>query len=207
MSIVVIRVHWFEHTGAHRPQERSVPVPRDKIEYYSDGLLKNAKASADGRSLDISTDERSGPSKAIPGEKLVFMLEAIRASRWTRRADLETFEDVLEFSRLIWKYQCRPILFKDLADKIKDKFAEVDLNRDLSRNMAGWAFIALVFDWLDVFEAAAVDLVNASESGSEFYEKYIPKKLNCGYSVILLLGIPAHQLSNGFDKHVNRENV
>ena len=205
MSIVVIRVHWFEHTGAHRPQERSVPVPRDKIEYYSDGLLKNAKASADGRSLDISTDERSGPSKAIPGEKLVFMLEAIRAPRSTRWTDFERFEHVLEFSRLIWKYQCRPELFEDLADRIKPTFAKVDLNRE--RNMAGWAFIALVFDWLDVFEAAAVDLVNASESGSEFYEKYIPKKLNCGYSVILLLVIPAHQLSNGFDKHVNRENV
>lgn len=71
-------------------------------------------------------------------------------------SQVNTFVALFQLSKALWEYQCCPKWFRRFANDVRTQYWATHFR--YSCHSGGWAFIALVFGWEDVFGLASMDI-------------------------------------------------
>lgn len=116
-------------------------------------------------------------TKLISAPALLAIVKAINGG--TPKATTWRFKELLELSRALWEYECAINTFRSIAELIRDRSWPEDCRR--GNNCEGWAFIALVFGWRDVFEEASAEILREGYADPNTLETGLPEGLICKY--------------------------
>lgn len=98
-----------------------------------------------------------------------------KATTWR----FKELQELLELSRALWEYERAINPFRSVAELIRDRLWPEDYRR--GDNCEGWAFIALVFGWRDVFEEASAEILSEGHADQNTLETGLPEGLICKY--------------------------
>jgi hypothetical protein len=102
----------------------------------------------------------------------------VTPSRNGQRADIN-FSDFFQLCIVLWSYICKIDHWVPVADYIRDSHWEDDFMQWPAGRLTQWLFIALVFDWPNIFETASSALiVDFSELDAELRKApYLPREV------------------------------
>lgn len=123
---------------------------------------------------------RIEPTKLISAPALLAIVKAINGG--TPRATTSRFKELkelLELSRALWEFECAINPFRSVAELTRDRLWPEDCRR--GNDCEGWAFIALVFGWRDVFEEASAEIIREGYADPNTLETGLPEGLICKY--------------------------
>lgn len=120
---------------------------------------------------------RLEPTKLISAPALLAIVKMINGG--TPRATTWRFKELLELSRALWEFECAINPFRGVAELIRGRLWPEDCRR--GNNCEGWAFIALVFGWRDVFEEASAEIIREGYADPNTLETGLPEGLICKY--------------------------